>query len=98
MSTQERAMGDVATMTRKMFENGVRSMDLFQDQFMKNMDMTLNNMKAMQERSREIIAASLEQYNLLRRSYSEIVDEGMSTIERQYGHGEPSQHQARSGK
>ncbi len=98
MWTQEKAMGDMVTMTRKMFENGVRSMDFFQDQFMKNMDMTLNNMKTMQEGTREIISASLEQYNQLRRGYSELIDEGMSTIERQYRPAEHSQPASRSGK
>ncbi len=85
MMNQSQWMGAWVDWARSSFETGVKAMESFSAQTEKMMDLSMNNANLIQGESRKMMENWMTSYKDYQKMYVDTVQEGLKTLEQQYG-------------
>jgi hypothetical protein len=83
MSEQEKWMSNVMNMARMSIEAGMQSMDTFQAQAEKVLDMAMNNVNVVQEETHKAMDSWMENVKKAREVYVGAIEEGLVNFQKQ---------------
>lgn len=83
MQNQDKWMKNVLGMAKASFESSVRTMDTFQHQAEKAIDLALNNVSIMQEEGKRELTTWVENVKNAQKVYNDAVQDGLNNLENQ---------------
>jgi hypothetical protein len=83
MQSQDNWVQNVLGIAKASFESSVRTMDTFQHQAEKAIDLALNNVSMLQEEGKRELTAWVENIKKAQKIYNDAVQDGLSKLENQ---------------